>query len=65
MKILIRPKYKKFDEARFDALIEKLEDTLYKTGADYKEAPKYTDCVTAIRYILENSSEIVLPRVYI
>lgn len=65
MKIFIRPKYTRFDEARFDALIEKLQNTVYKISAHDVEAPNFTDCVTAVRYILENSTDIVLPRVYI
>lgn len=65
MKILIRPKYTRFDEDRFDALINRLQSTTYKIGAEYDEAPIYTDCVTAVRYALEHSTDIILPRVYI
>ncbi len=28
-------------------------------------APQYTDCVTAIRYILSQMSDYILPRAYI
>lgn len=65
MKTLFRPNFSVFHDERFQALIEKLLFTTYKIGAEYEEAPEYTDCVTATRHILENCSDIVLPRVYI
>ncbi len=65
MKILIRPSYSQFDIARFSALVERLQRSTYKIGAKYEEAPHFTDCITAVRYILEHSTDLVLPKVYI
>ena len=65
MKILIRPSYPQFDIARFTALVDRLQRSTYKIGAKYEEAPHFTDCITAVRYILEHSTDLVLPKVYI
>ena len=40
-------------------------NTVYQSWADMSMAPEYTDCVTAIRYILLWVSDYVLPRAYI
>ena len=65
MKTLIRLPYVRFDLDRFNALVEKMMYTTYKVGAKYEEAPQQSDCVSAMRYILEYSTDIILPRVYI
>lgn len=65
MKIAIRPTYRSFNLKRFNSIIEHILLTQYKVGAKDDEAPSFTDCVTAVRYILMNSSEFLLPRWYI
>lgn len=65
MKIIFRPHYKTFDTERFDAACQKLLLTQYKKWASNDEAPEYTDCVTALRWLLHISSDMLIPRAYI
>ena len=65
MKIAIRPKYTFFDLDRFNFAIEHILLTQYKAGSRDDDAPKTTDCITAVRYILKHSSDFILPNGYI
>lgn len=65
MKIAIRPKYTFFDLDRFNFAIEHILLTQYKAGSRDDDAPKTTDCITAVRYILKHSSDFILPHGYI
>ncbi|NRH20447.1 C40 family peptidase [Candidatus Gracilibacteria bacterium] len=65
MKIAIRPNYTYFDEEKFQFCIEHILNTTYKSGAKSEEAPNNTDCITAVRWILGQSSDFLLPRGYI
>ncbi len=65
MKIVIRPQYTSFDSGKFGFVIEHILPTQYKIGAKDGEVPKFTDCVTAVRWILRQSSDFRLPHGYI
>lgn len=65
MKIAIRPNYTYFNEEKFNFCIEHILNTTYKSWAKSEEAPIYTDCITAVRWILRQSSDFLLPRWYI
>lgn len=65
MKIVFHPHYIDFDSSRFLAAGEKLLLTEYKRWAKDKDAPEYTDCVTALRWILMLSSSFIIPKIYI
>lgn len=56
MKIVLRPYYSSFDELRIHHAINKIEYTLYQPGSKDHEAPGKTDCITAIRWILDQGS---------
>jgi cell wall-associated NlpC family hydrolase len=65
MKIVFRPPYRQFDAERFSALVTKMLETEYRKSAVDSDAPGYSDCVTSVRYILRNSTDILLPHGYI
>lgn len=65
MKIAIRPNYTYFDEEKFRFCVEYILNTNYKSWAKSEEAPNNTDCITAIRWLLRQSSDFLLPRGYI
>lgn len=65
MKIVFRLPYSRFDAERFSALVTKMLETEYRKGAVDSDAPRYSDCVTSVRYILTHSTDIVLPHWYI
>jgi cell wall-associated NlpC family hydrolase len=65
MKIVIRPKYSYLDIQRLFEWSEKMLFTEYTIGAKNHEAPKKTDCITAVRWILRLSSDFLLPTAYI
>jgi NlpC/P60 family len=65
MKIILRPNFQHFDIDRFFAIQEKILSTTYKKWSKNTDAPKYTDCITAIRYILQHSSDFIIPTCFI
>ena len=65
MKIVFRPNYTRFDNLRFFEAIEKMEHTLYKAQSIDWAAPAFTDCITAVRWILWQSTDYILPHAYI
>lgn len=65
MKIIFRPSYQNFDKERFWALVHKMLETEYRRWAIDDDVPRFSDCVTSVRYILRNSTDIILPHGYI
>lgn len=65
MKIVIRPSYTSFDTEKLQFVLEYLLKTEYKPWALDQEAPRFTDCITAIRWLLGQISDIFLPKGYI
>ena len=65
MKIVIRPAYWTFHRERLSYALEKMTYTSYVRGTQDEDAPLETDCVTAVRWLLNASSDFVLPRGYI
>lgn len=65
MKIIIRPQYTFFDSEKFGFAVEYIVSTQYKIGAKDIDAPGLTDCITAVRWILAQSSDFLLPHGYI
>lgn len=65
MKIVIRPEYHSFDIKRLSFAYEKILTTTYMGWAKYEDAPRITDCVTAVRWLLSVSSDYKFPFWYI
>ena len=65
MKIVFRPNYSSLEEWRLQHAINKIEYTLYQSWSKDYEAPEKTDCITAIRWILQQSSDFKIPHEYI
>jgi hypothetical protein len=53
------------DDSQFEKAIQELEHTKYNIRATQKDAPETTHCISAVRYIIEKSTGIVLPKIYI
>lgn len=53
------------DDNQFENAIQELEYTKYDIRAKQEDAPETTHCISAIRYIIERSTGIILPKVYI
>lgn len=65
MKIVLRPNNLVIDEEKFLFLQERILFTTYKSWARGSEAPRYTDCISAVRYLLQYASNFLLPTAYI
>lgn len=53
------------DDHQFENAIQELECTKYNIRAKQEDAPETTHCISAVRYIIERSTGITLPKVYI
>ena len=53
------------DNDRFDRAVNELISTQYNIRAIQEDAPQSTHCITAIRYLIEKSTWIILPKMYI
>lgn len=53
------------DNDRFKSAIEDLKSTKYKITAIQEEAPTFTHCISAVRYIVQKSGDLTLPITYI
>ncbi len=62
---MIRLPRNRFSNEKFQAALSSLSSTQYSLGAKGTQAPKVTNCVTSIRFLLEKSSENFLPPVFI
>ncbi len=65
MKIVLRPNSLHIDREKFLFLQERILLTTYKQWANNIDAPYYTDCITAVRYLFQHSSNFLLPTAYI
>lgn len=57
--------WRSIDNTKFDIAIRDLENTKYKINAIQTDAPWVTHCISAVRYIVEKSTGIILPKSYI
>ena len=53
------------DNTLFDHAVDDLRSTQYNINAIQEDAPQSTHCITAVRYIIEKSTWIILPKMYI
>mgnify|MGYP003419193359 FL=1 len=54
-----------FDDIKFDKAVQELRNTRYNIKAKQTDAPWVTHCISAVRYIVAKSTEIILPKAYI
>jgi cell wall-associated NlpC family hydrolase len=57
--------HRSIDDRLFDSVIQDLKHTEYKIRAKQEDAPRITHCISAIRYAIEKSTGIILPKLHI
>lgn len=62
---LLRIDSRRFIEERFCQAVDKMKGTKYHLSARYEDAPRLTHCVSAVRYIFEETTQNPFPYYYI